>query len=187
MHKHTKIYYFIDQFDSNEIKKLDKNIAIIYRNYNNQLDLSLIRQIKECCATQNRKFFISNNLKIAKNLKLDGVYIPSFNRLNNFHNLNVKKGFTIIGSAHNLFELKNKENQGCSSIFISPLFKNKKSKFFLDVNRFNLLSQNSISKIVALGGINSSNISKLKKVNCKAFASISWIKKNRPKLIGRFL
>ena len=76
---------------------------------------------------------LSNNIKIALKLSLDCVYIPSFNKLCNFKNLNSKKNFKIIGSAHNIFELKNKENQGCISIFITPLFKTKKSNYFLDI------------------------------------------------------
>ena len=35
MHKDLpKVYYFISKFDKNNINKLNKNIAIIYRNYN---------------------------------------------------------------------------------------------------------------------------------------------------------
>ena len=40
-------------------------------------------------------------------------------------------------------------------------FKTKKSKFFLDVSRFNLISNSSSVQIIALGGINLSNFSKL--------------------------
>ena len=37
-----------------------------------------------------------------------------------------KKIFKIIGSAHNVIELKNKENQGCKEIAIAPIFNTKK-------------------------------------------------------------
>jgi len=124
---------------------------------------------------------------MALNLNLDGVYIPSFKKLCNYKNLNAKKNFKIIGSAHNLIELNNKEKQGCTSIFIAPIFKTKKSNYFLDVARFNLISKNSKKKIVALGGINHSNYKKIKLTKSNGLASISWIKKNRPKNIGRFL
>ena len=130
---------------------------------------------------------MSNNIKLALKLDLDGVYLPSFNKLCNCKNLDIKKKFKIIGSAHNLHEVKNKENQGCSSIFISPIFKTKKSNYFLDTVRFNLIANNTNKKIVALGGINSSNYKRIKLTKSTALASISWIKKNRPKKIGRFL
>ena len=139
------------------------------------------------CLKQNRKFYISNNLKLALNLSLDGLYIPSFNKLCNYKNLSLKKNFKIIGSAHNLIQIKNKEKQGCTSIFIAPIFKTKKKDYFLDTARFNLLAKNTKKKVIALGGINRLNYKRLKSTRVDGFASISWIKKNRPKNIGRFL
>ena len=182
-----KIYYFIDEFNRQEIQKLNRNIALIYRNYKGNNNLKLIKKIKNFCLKQNREFYISNNLKIALNLNLDGVYIPSFKKLCNYKNLNAKKNFKIIGSAHNLIELNKKEKQGCTSIFIAPIFKTKKNDYFLDTARFNLLAKNTKKKIIALGGINHLNYKRLKSTNVVGFASISWIKKNRPKNIGRFL
>tara|TARA_B110001450_G_scaffold249512_1_gene267006 strand:+ start:16 stop:564 length:549 start_codon:yes stop_codon:yes gene_type:complete len=177
MHKYSKIYYFIDDFDIDEINKLNKNISLIYRNYKSKCNIRLIKKIRNFCFLNKRKFYISNNIKIAKCLRLDGVYIPSFNKLNNFKNLNVNKDFTIIGSAHNKVELINKKNQGCIEVFIVPIFKTNKSNFFLDIIKFNLLTLYSGCKIIALGGINKSNYSKLSLLKLFGIASISWIKK----------
>jgi len=181
MHNFLKIYYFIDEFNRQEIQKLNRNIALIYRNYKENNNLKLAKKIRDYCFKQKREFYLYNNIKLALKLGLDGVYLPSFNKLCNYKNLNTKKKFKIIGSAHNLHEIKNKENQGCSSIFISPIFKTKKSNYFLDIIRFNLIANNSKKKIVALGGVNSSNYKKIKLTKSTALASISWIKKNRPK------
>jgi len=186
MHNFFKIYYFIDEFNRQEIQKLNKNISIIYRNYKENYNLKIIKKLRDFCFAQKREFYLSNNIKLALKLSLDGVYIPSFNKLCNFKNLNSKKNFKIIGSAHNIFELKNKENQGCISIFITPLFKTKKSNYFLDIIKFNLIAKNTKKKIVALGGINYSNYKKIKLTKSNGLSSISWIKKNRPKNIGRF-
>ena len=182
-----KIYYFIDEFNREEIKKLNRKIVLIYRNYNRNYNLKLIKKIKYFCLKQNRKFYISNNLKLALNLSLDGLYIPSFNKLCNYKNLTSKKNIEIIGSAHNSIQIKNKEKQGCTSIFIAPIFKTKKNNYFLDTARFNLLAKDTKKKIIALGGINYLNYKRLKLTKVDGFASISWIKKNRPKNIGRFL
>jgi thiamine-phosphate pyrophosphorylase len=186
MHKTFKIYYFIDKFDREEIEKLNKNISLIFRIYKEKYDIKTIKNIKKICDKQKRDLFIANNLRLALSLNLSGIYIPSFNRLTNFNNVNFKKNFKIIGSAHNTIEIKNKEKQGCEEIFISPIFNTNKSNFFLDVLRFNLIANNSKKPIIALGGINYSNLNKLKMVKCVGFSSISWIKKNRPKKIGRF-
>ena len=142
-----KIYYFIDEFNRDEIKKLNRKIVLIYRNYNRNYNLKLIKKIKYFCLKQNRKFYISNNLKLALNLSLDGLYIPSFNKLCNYKNLSSKKNFKIVGSAHNSIQIKNKEKQGCTSIFIAPIFKTKKNNYFLDATRFNLLAKNTKKKL----------------------------------------
>ena len=120
-------------------------------------------------------------------LNLDGVYLPAFNKISNYSNIKLKNKFTIIGSAHNVKELKIKENQNCKEIFISPIFKTEKSAKFLDVIKFNNLAKISKKKTICLGGINEKNIKKLKLTKCNGFASISWIKKNGlNKNLGRF-
>jgi thiamine-phosphate pyrophosphorylase len=177
MHNKPNIYYFINSFNGNEIKNLNKKISLIYRNYDDKISLEVIRSIRDICIQQKRKFYISNNLKVAQNLNLDGVYVPSFNNLLNFENISVRKNFKIIGSAHNKIQLINKIKQGCIEVFISPIFLTKKSKFFLDISKFNLISNSSDLKIIALGGINSSNFYKLRMAKCYGFAAIEWIKK----------
>ena len=122
--------------------------------------------------------FISNNLKLALKLDLDGLYLPSFNKKLKYKNIPCKKKFKLIGSAHNISEINNKNKQGCSRIFISPIFKTSKHKNHLDTIKFNLLSINIKNKVIALGGINSSNFLKIRLTKSKGFASISWIKKN---------
>ena len=54
----------------------------------------------------------------------------------------IKKGFDIIGSAHNYREIDEKLKQGCKIIIYSRLFETKYSykKGFLGVPRFNIIS-----------------------------------------------
>jgi len=175
------IYYFIDKFQKNEIEKLNRKISIVYRNYNKTPDIDEIKNLVRFCKNQFRKVYISNNLKIALNYNFNGVYIPSFNKLVKYKNLS-RKNFELIGSAHNITEIFNKNNQGCSKIFLSPLFKNKKNKYFLDVIKFNLIKLNYLNDFISLGGINSSNIRREKMCKTAGIASISWIKKNGPSI-----
>ena len=79
------------------------------------------------CKNKRRKVYISNNLKDAIKYNFDGLYIPSFHKQLRFRNI-AKKNLEIIGSAHNAIELKIKEKQCCSHIFLSPIFKNDKKK-----------------------------------------------------------
>ena len=158
--KIPKYYYFIDKLDKNDIKKLNQNIAIIYRNYNNKINLKKLKDFKNYLNKKKIKFFLANNIKLAVQLNLDGAYIPSFNNKISINCFSKRKKFQLIGSAHSLKEIKIKEKQGVSAIFISPLFKTYKSNHYLDVNKFNLLAKNSKLNIIALGGINKSNFKK---------------------------
>ena len=126
-------------------------------------------------------------MKLAIKLNLDGVYLPAFNKQLNYINLNYKKNFKIIGSAHNIRELKIKEKQNCETIFIAPLFKTSKNKSYLGPSKFNLIAIHTKKKIVCLGGINFNNFKKINLTKSIGLASISWIKKNGlNKNLGRF-
>ena len=123
-------YYFINKFDTNNINKQDKQTAIIYRNYSSNIkNEDLILKIKNYCKKRRIKFFLSNSIKLAIKLNLDGAYVPSFNRNVNHLAYSIKKSFDLIGSAHNLKEIRIKEKQGVKKIFLSSLF--KKNKNFL--------------------------------------------------------
>ena len=176
----SNVYYFIDKFDRDEILKLDKKINIIFRNYKVKNIDSEIKKIKNLCKSTNRKIFVAGNLKIALKYRLNGLYIPAFHIKQNYANLNLTKDFKIIGSAHNIKEVKIKEKQGCTNIFISPLFHNPKNNFFLGIIKFNLINLLTNVKTIALGGINQNNIKLLKSTKVEGYASITWIKKNRP-------
>ena len=54
-----KIYCFINRYNKNYIKKLDKSIAIIYRNYNKIVNKNEIKKIKILCKKTSRKFFLA--------------------------------------------------------------------------------------------------------------------------------
>ena len=185
--KLPKIYLFVDDFNPSELNNLNKNISIIYRNYKKKLNESTILSLRNYCRVNKRKFFLTIDVKMAIKHQLNGVYIPSFIKTNNFNYPSKPKNFSIIGSAHNKAEIKVKENQGCEFIFLAPTFKVSKKNNYLGVNKFNLLTLDNKSNFIALGGINKKNINKLNLLNCKGFAGISWIKKNGLKKFRPFL
>jgi thiamine-phosphate pyrophosphorylase len=177
---HENIYHFIDDFDKNKILSLDKKIKLIYRDYSKKTSYKTIKELSVFCKNHNRQLFISNNLKLALKCNLNGIYIPSFNNKNNFKNISYKKNFLIIGSAHNIREIKIKEKQGCRQIFLSPIFYNPKNKKYLDVIKFNLLTLTTKIPIIALGGVNDLNIRKLNLTKVIGFGAINLFKKKAP-------
>ena len=166
-------YYFINKFDTNNINKQDKQTVIIYRNYSiSKIDEDLILKIKKHCKKRKIKFYLSNNIKLAIKFNLDGAYIPSFNRNINHLTYAFKKSFNLVGSAHNLKEIRIKESQGVKKIFLSSIF--KKNKNFLGINRFRILSKMTKINVVALGGISKSNLKRLGLLDNSDFAGISF-------------
>ena len=166
-------YYFINKFETNNIDKQDKQTVIIYRNYSSKkLNKEIILKIKKYCRKRGNKFYLSNNIKLAIKFNLDGAYIPSFNKNTKHLAYSFKKNFEVIGSAHNLKEIRTKENQGVKKIFLSSLF--KKNKNFLGINRFKLLSKLTKKNVVVLGGISKKNNKKLSLLDQSDFAGISY-------------
>ena len=176
LHKY-KIYYFINSLNTNELIKINNKINLILRNYNEIFDEKDLKLFVQFCKKRNQKIFFANKSKLALKLGFDGLYIPSFNKLLSFHNLNKHTNFKVIGSAHNEAEIITKQNQGCDEIFISPIFLTEKNKSYLDVIKFNKINLISKTNIIALGGINYTNYKRIRSTRSVGFASISWIKK----------
>ena len=166
-------YYFINKFDTNNIDRQDKLTTIIYRNYSsNKPDETIILKIKKYCKKKSIKFYLSNNIELAIKLNLDGAYIPSFNKSLKHLAYSYKKNFKIVGSAHTLKEIRTKEIQNVSKIFLSSLF--KKNKNYLGINKFKYLVKLTNKKIVALGGISKTNKRKLSLLQQSDFAGITY-------------
>ena len=166
-------YYFINKFETKIIDKLDKHTTVIYRDYKSKIvNEELLQKIKKHCKKRKIKFYLSNNIKLALKLKLDGAYIPSFNTDTSHLKYSYKKKFEIIGSAHNLKEIRIKEIQKVRKIFLSSLF--KRNKNFLGIYKYKVLSNLTKKKVVALGGISKNNLKKLKLLQNCEFAGISF-------------
>ena len=169
----TKKYYFITKFDTNNIDKQDKQTIIIFRNYaSKKVDTTLLLKIHNYCKKKNLKFYLANDIKLAIKLNLDGAYIPSFNKNLSHLSYTFERNFNIIGSAHNLKEIKIKEIQRVKKIFLSSLF--KKNSNYLGIYRFKLIKKLTKKDVVALGGISIKNIKKLVLIKNSEFAGISF-------------
>ena len=175
MHKYLPNFFiFLDQYNSEIFKNKNINIGIIYRNYKDRKRESQLVKIAKACKKNRFQLFVSNDVKLVH--KVNGIYVPSFNKTKNFSNLE-KKNIIILGSAHNQKEIHKKISQNCRAIFLSPLFYVKKSKSFLGLHKFNYLSYVNKINILALGGITENNIRKLKLLYTKGFGGIRIFKK----------
>ena len=168
-------YYFINSLDTNNLQKQDKDTIIIYRNYSSlNINIDKLIKLRNFLKKKGNKILLANNFKLALKLRLDGVYIPSFNKDFNHLAYSIFSNFVVVGSAHNLKEIRIKELQQIQNIFISSVF--KKNKNYLGLNKFKILSKYTEKKVVALGGISKKNIKQIKLTNASSIAGISYFR-----------
>ena len=99
----------------------------------------------------------------------------------------LKRNFSIIGSAHNMREIKLKILQGCNYILLSKLFKvdYDDEAPHLGIIKFNIYCKKVSKNLVALGGIKIEKLNCLKNVDCKSIAILSELKKKPANIVNR--
>ena len=186
--KKNEYYIYVENLRSinlNFIKTRDK-FNLIYRNNSEEEKIDTLVKFIKLCKKKNIKFYIANDISLALKTGANGIYLSSHNKKLLNKNYNKGKKFEIIGSAHNFKEIHIKKKQGCRKVILSRLFetdyKNKKS--FYGTTKFNLLTKNNDNYFIALGGIKSNNLMRLKILNCQGIALLSEVKK-KPAIIRR--
>ena len=134
--------------------------------------------MRNFCKKKGIKLYLSNNFKLALKLRLDGVYLPSFNKSTRYNCFKFKKNFDVIGSAHNVMELNIKIRQRVKSIFIAPVFKKKINK--LGIYGFLKLKNFTNKKLVVLGGVTEEKMNMVNFLKAEGFAAINYFQKKRP-------
>ncbi len=171
-----KYFFIIESIKDIELKNIKNfgKFSIIYRNKIPE-NINKLRTFRLNCKSKKIPLLVANNIDLMRKIKADGLYISAHNNKLNLRNL--KKGYEIIGGAHNIKEIKQKRFQGCSEILLSRLFETsyKYKEGFMGVVKFNLFSKLAKTSLTPLGGINSKNLNKLKDVNCKNIALSSLI------------
>ena len=87
------------------------------------------------------------------------LIFPHLIMIKNTSLIQLKKNLLLLGSAHNVYEMRTKELQNVNAIFLSSIF--KKNKNYLGINKFKSLSLLSNKPVIALGGISDNNFKKL--------------------------
>ena len=181
-------YLFVEntrEFNLNLIKIKNK-FNIIYRNLTTKESIEDLKIYRKKCEKNGVNLFVANDTKLLSKINADGLYISAHNK--DLHtNAYLRKGFKIIGAAHNQKELDLKMKQGCKVIIYSRLFKTNYpyKSGYLGIQKFNIVSLRARAELVPLGGINAKNLSKLNSVLSQSFACFSAIKKKPAKFINR--
>jgi thiamine-phosphate pyrophosphorylase len=179
--RHYKYYIFVSELNETikkNILKISKSNLILNFEIFNESSLILAKNIIKFCKNYRIPFYILNNIKIAKKLNANGIFISSNNKKISLFSFSNTK-FKLIGSAHNQFEYFIKQKQNCKTIMLSPIFYNNKysQNQILNAIKFNLISLNWKNEICALGGISNKNISKIKSTKTRSVGIKSWVYK----------
>ena len=170
----NKYYFYIDNSESVNLEqiKVNKKIAIIYRNNAQKETINKVINFRKKCKKKKIEFFIANDYSLARKCKADGLYISAYNK-KIYHNIKV------IGSAHSFREINQKILQRCETIILSKLFYvdyKKKAKNY-GIVKFNLISNNYKVSLIPLGGIKQSNLLKINLIKSNGLALYREIKK----------
>ena len=158
--KHSKDYYFRIE------KLLDSGIKIIqFRSKNlEREDYSRVsRKIYNICKKYDASYIINDYLNFNSNKYCDGIQLTS-NNLKNIKNLDLDRRYILIGSCHNIDEIKICNNFKMNLILISPIFSTS-NKTGIGWIKFKELVSESTIPVFALGGLKYPNDIENVKIN----------------------
>ena len=134
-------------------------------------------QIKNLCRKYNSLFIINDRIDIALASDADGIHLGQ-------DDLDLKTARKLLGyskiigiSANNEIDISNALEDGCDYMGIGPVFasETKKSKQPIGIEKIKKLTNNLNIPWFAIGGINSNNISYLKRNGFKKVALVSQL------------
>ena len=167
------------------IKHLPKNSAIIIREYDLEEKNREIfaKKIVALARPLGLKILVGKDLSLAKKIKADGVHFSDFDKLplQFFQQKNFPEKFIFSFYCHNLKSALKAQKSGFDMIFISPIFPttshlNTKNMGLKNLAKISLKTKSTPyceSSFYALGGINSQNLSSIRKLNLAGFGAIS--------------
>tara|TARA_B100001093_G_scaffold438218_1_gene437489 strand:+ start:600 stop:1202 length:603 start_codon:yes stop_codon:yes gene_type:complete len=135
--------------------------------------IKAIKNLKYLCEQNGCLLILNDNISLAKNLNLDGIHIGSSDiDINTARDILGKK--KIIGvSCYNSFSLAlSAELNGASYVSFGSLYKTstKLNPVNLDIKTFKKSSKVLKIPICLIGGINTSNVHDVIKLNCDLIA-----------------
>ena len=165
--KNFKLFFFIEKLNELNLDYVKKIGAILILKNPEKVNLVDLKKFDKRCINKKITLFIQNNVKILFLLKTNNFYISAYNKSQFYQLRKINHKIKIIGSAHNVPEIREKLTQGCEYIVLSRIFKtsNKFKKGFLGTIKFNLLTRNFSQKFIALGGINEKNFKLLNQLD----------------------
>jgi len=136
--------------------------------------LTAAKQAKNLCADYSAKLFISRDAALARNIKADGLQLPSDAGAHKFK----IPGMLLGQSCHSEAELLRAEETGMDYASISPIFATQSKPGYgpaLGLANLKVLAQKTKLPVIALGGITPQNAGECLKAGAKAVAVMGGI------------
>ena len=124
------------------------------------------------------KLLIGSDIKLAEDIKADGIHFPEYmikkNKINwiDIKNVKSKKRWIITTSVHSIQSLKKAEGLDIDAVLLSPVFPSKShpNSKSLGLNKFSKIVKKTKLPIYALGGINIKNVKSLTETDIIGYA-----------------
>ena len=168
------------------LQSLKAGVKIVqYREkfLNDSEKISQAKHLASLCKKYNSLFIINDRIDIALAVDADGIHLGQ-------EDIPTKIARELLGpekiigkSTHCIEDIKNAEQEGCDYIGIGPVFPSKTKNQLnpIGVNYLRKGLRETLLPAFAIGGINSSNINKLNKINNLRIAvSNAIINSNEP-------
>ncbi|WP_279155571.1 thiamine phosphate synthase [Thomasclavelia cocleata] len=152
-------------------------IQLREKNLSNEEFISIAKEVKKVCQNYHIPFIINDNLEVALAINSDGIHIGQ----NDIPASIVRKQIgpnKILGvSVHNLKEAFQAKIDGADYVGVGAIFSTETKNDATNVTLDSLkkICDNIDLPVVAIGGINLDNISKLKDINIAGIAVVSAI------------
>lgn len=154
-------------------------IQLREKNLSNEEFISIAKEVKKVCQKYHIPLIINDNLEVALAINSDGIHIGQ----NDIPASIVRKQIgpdKILGvSVHNLKEAFQAKIDGADYVGVGAIFSTETKNDATNVTLDSLkkICDNIDLPVVAIGGINLDNISKLKDINIAGIAVVSAIMK----------
>jgi len=153
-------------------KRLPKKSGLVIRHYNSKNKTIILNDILHI--KKRRMFTVLISGKYKRGLNIDGNHFPQWaNPINNGNKITSM-------SFHHAKDIRKSINLKADLIFISPVFPSTshKNKQCLGVIRLGLMARLFKKHVIALGGINNKNITRLRSLPISGCAGIELFTEN---------
>ena len=161
------------------IAKLPENSSIIIREYDlDQKNREIFaKKIIDLIGLKPIKIIIGKDIELAKKLKADGIHFSDFDQIPKDF---AKENFIFSFAAHSEESIEKALKLKADLIFISPAFASSSHKDIEPLGEEKLrkiaVKYKNLDYLYPLGGINSGNISIIKKLGFASFGAIDFFK-----------